>query len=166
MLIEWVTLSEINNDYFLVEHSTNGKEFNMIGSLDGNNNSNSKIDYHFLHQNPANGNNYYRLKQLDLNGEYEYSPIRLVNFKNTEAVKSSFVVYPNPNNGNEIYINGKNISLKNTEVKIFNAIGSLVYEKKIDFETSYKIKPEPSLLPGVYFVTINNEIYLFTVNTP
>lgn len=77
-LLTWTTLSELNNNYYDVERSTDGSNFSRIGTVaskspDGN--SHSRLDYQFGDRQPLPGNNYYRLKQVDLNGDFTYSQI-------------------------------------------------------------------------------------------
>lgn len=73
--INWLTASEINNDYFEIEHSTDGSHYNSVGRVEGQGNSNSINTYQFLHQNPVAGANYYRIRQVDYDGNYDYSDI-------------------------------------------------------------------------------------------
>jgi hypothetical protein len=79
-IISWATLTETNNDYFSLEKSTNGEEWNVIYTVEGEGNSNTLSLYEY--KDPidiSNLLNYYRLKQVDFNGESEYSEIIAVN---------------------------------------------------------------------------------------
>jgi len=79
--LEWSTASELNNHYFEIEKSLDGKEFTTIGRVEGNGNSRSIIDYNFIDYNLSK-TSYYRLKQVDFDGQFEYSDI--VAIKNIE----------------------------------------------------------------------------------
>jgi len=92
-ILNWATASEINNDYFAIEHSVDGLAFEVVGKVDGNGTTDKKVDYSFSHQTPNTGINYYRLQQLDFNGEYSYSEIRQLNFKGRAAQLN---IFPNP----------------------------------------------------------------------
>jgi hypothetical protein len=81
VMIEWQTATEIQNDYFVLEHSRDGRYFVELGSVLGAGNSNQILDYDFLHNNPNSGINYYRLKQVDFDGSYAYSPIQSIMIK-------------------------------------------------------------------------------------
>jgi hypothetical protein len=70
--LTWTTASEINNDVFEIERSIDGADYHKIGEVDGNGNSSSTINYAFEDRNPTPGVIYYRLKQIDFNGEFEY----------------------------------------------------------------------------------------------
>lgn len=79
-LLTWVTASEVNNDYFEVQHSTDGVYFNVIGYVKGKGTTNELSTYNFTHDNPQIGVNYYKLRQVDLDGKSSYSDIRSLIF--------------------------------------------------------------------------------------
>lgn len=71
--LAWQTASELNNQRFEVERSLDGKRFVSIGEVAGKGTTTRSTDYAFVDEQPALGSNYYRLKQVDLDGQYEYS---------------------------------------------------------------------------------------------
>jgi hypothetical protein len=73
ILLQWSTGSEINNDYFSLERSINTFDSEVIGYVNGAGNSSQTLHYQFIDQNPLSGITYYRLKQTDFDGSYEYS---------------------------------------------------------------------------------------------
>lgn len=75
MNLQWVTASESNNDYFIVERSENGEEFYQVGVVDGAGNSSSTLTYNWTDDNPLSETSYYRLKQVDFNGMFTNSEI-------------------------------------------------------------------------------------------
>jgi hypothetical protein len=77
-LIEWETSSELNNDYFEVERSDDGEHFLPISTVSGHNNSIESHTYQFIDREFRAGNNFYRLKQVGLNNEINYSHIILL----------------------------------------------------------------------------------------
>ena len=92
--LHWTTTSEINSDFFEVQKSTDGIIFYVIGSVDAAGYSTADLNYLFYDDNPIVGINYYKLRMVDFNGEYEYSntiPIRV----DIDA-DPAFVIYPNP----------------------------------------------------------------------
>src|SRR6185436_5233689 len=96
VLCKWITASEINNDYFTVERSKNGNEFEEVGKVDGAGNSTAVLNYSLTDYKPYTGISYYRLKQTDFNGDYFYSQVVAVTiFENA----SDILIYPNPSNG-------------------------------------------------------------------
>lgn len=72
VVIEWSTSSETNNNYFSIERSADGDHWKVIGRLAGAGNSNSQLSYTYIDQNPQKGESYYRLKQTDFDGQFEY----------------------------------------------------------------------------------------------
>ncbi len=81
----WATAAEINNDYFTIERSNDGNKWEVIGYVQGAGNSNHVIHYDYTDQNPLEGVNYYRLKQTDFDGKYEYFSPVAVHFTNNDA---------------------------------------------------------------------------------
>lgn len=90
--LEWATLLENNSLSFIIEKSTDQKIWNEIGSLAARGNTNSRTIYSYLDLQTVNGYNYYRLKQVDLNGQVVYSEI--VRFNN--QIRKNLSVFPNP----------------------------------------------------------------------
>lgn len=88
--LQWTTASEINNDFFTVEHAAPQTEFNELFDVPGAGMSTRKIDYEKIHENPNPGINYYRLKQTDFDGTFSYSKVV------SASVNKVTSVYPNP----------------------------------------------------------------------
>lgn len=74
--LEFTTASEVNNDYFSIERSEDGKDFSEIGRLKGLGNTNFTYSYLFTDDAPRPGINYYRIKQHDFDGNYMYSEVQ------------------------------------------------------------------------------------------
>ncbi len=95
VLLLWATAKEQNNKGFQIERSTDSKNWTTIGFVATqaeNGNSSTKSAYSFTDNTPGNGQNFYRLKQVDFDGAYEFSPIRLVAFDKENNIS----IYPNP----------------------------------------------------------------------
>jgi hypothetical protein len=92
--LDWVTATEINNDFFTIEKSANGKDFEPFGYVDGAGNSTTVLYYQAVDLHPFQGITYYRLKQTDFDGQFSYSDIRAV--KRVKAETPLFQVFPNP----------------------------------------------------------------------
>ncbi len=94
VLVTWTTASEINNDQFIVERSLDAVNFEFVGEVNGAGNSNFTRNYTLTDVKPYNGVSYYRLRQVDFNGEQEtFTPVAVFL---TGAVGSSMNVFPNP----------------------------------------------------------------------
>jgi hypothetical protein len=104
-LLEWSTASELNNDYFLIERSTDGINWNIINKTTGAGNSNYLINYSFTDYNFENTVNYYRLTQVDYNGVFE--TFKVVCANNTKKDKK--VVGVINTSGQEVPIDTKGL---------------------------------------------------------
>jgi len=91
----WATASETDNDYFDVEYSLDGVNFQKIGQVDAFGNSTETQLYEFTHQHPRIGLNYYRLRQVDIDGNASYSNVVVLEHKASEISNNFF---PNPTN--------------------------------------------------------------------
>ena len=94
----WTTATEMNNSGFKVERSSDGLHFRSIGfvatqAVSGN--STSDLNYNFTDMTPGGVKQYYRLKQIDFDGHFKYSPIVVLSSDKIDAVRFT-VVYPNP----------------------------------------------------------------------
>jgi hypothetical protein len=91
--LAWVTATELNNDFFQIEHSRDGIQFHAVGKVKGQGTTTGVVVYSFLHRQPISGTNYYRLKQVDFDGAFEYSDVVVAEINSrTGGVR----VYPNP----------------------------------------------------------------------
>ena len=109
--LTWTTSSEINNDYFTIERSTNMLNWEIIGTVEGSGFSNTKITYDFIDNNQLPGHNYYRLKQTDYDGSYEYFDAISVYVDSDMNIN----VYPNPSDG-IVYIKNWNNNIKIVDI--------------------------------------------------
>jgi hypothetical protein len=89
--LSWQSLNEVNNDHFVIEHSTDGIHYTKADSVRAV--GIAPHIYSYTHQSPATGKNWYRLKQVDMDGMHQYSQLVLVTINSTSP---SITVYPNP----------------------------------------------------------------------
>ena len=92
--ITWTTMSELNNSHFIVEHRLADGSFVSLGRIEGNGTTTSETHYTFTHVAFSVGDNYYRLKQVDFDGKFEYSQTLLV--RNVLNEDKRLLLYPNP----------------------------------------------------------------------
>jgi hypothetical protein len=155
--LNWITTTEINNDYFNVERSENGLNFESIGEIAGSGNSNALINYEFYDDSPVFGTSYYRLKQTDFDGKFEYFNIIAVNFNKDEDGICTLHVYPNPCVGSCV-IDLKDCPLDNNQVNVelYDAFGKKIVNritpKSKDKDISFHLNSSNNLAPGVYIV--------------
>lgn len=144
----WSTATELNNAYFILERSTNGKDFTAITKMDGAGTSRVTNTYRYNDDMPTTGYNYYRLKQVDESGVATYSRVLAVESK---AGASTAAIFPNPTNGNSIKINGLT-NASDWNVKILNTSSAVVYQSVAAME-EINLTTIPS---GLYFVHLQN----------
>lgn len=149
--LNWRTEFEQDNDFFAVEHSTDGNEFKEIGTVKGNGTVSAPIDYAFTHDNPQDGDNYYRLKQTDFDGSFEYSKVRRVRLNSDMQVK----VYPTLlAAGESLTVDFSDKSSFDRSYRLVDAAGKTLRSGEISaVETSFTMQTE-NLPAGVYFAEI------------
>ncbi|HWB27631.1 MAG TPA: T9SS type A sorting domain-containing protein [Chitinophagaceae bacterium] len=152
VFLQWQTSHEINTSEFVLQRSINGSRFLDIGTVPAKNNGNAEVSYSFTDaQTPRDADKlYYRLKIVDLDGWFTYSPIRIV-FNSFPA--ESFKVYPNPGY-NKIWITSKSLSDSPLFYNLSDISGK---EIKTGYLThSNQTIDISNLAKGVYFLKLVN----------
>ena len=123
----WKTITEINNDYFIIEKSIDGDVFTEVGGyINGAGNSTTELDYTKIDRTPY-ALTYYRLKQIDFDGRFSYSDV--IRVINDDLPSSDFDLFPNPTKGEvTIRFNSKAIIL--AKIMVENPLGEI---ESIDF---------------------------------
>lgn len=147
---DWITTKEMNNKGFDIQRSTNATDWTTIGfagSLAPEGRSDARLYYSFTDVSPLAGKSYYRLKQIDFDGIYDYSPVRQISF----GKEGQITIFPNPAQNN-VHIDGLN---KNDRVRFYDPSGRVVfdytaatYAADIDIHNFEK---------GIYYVEIITE---------
>ncbi|MDC1395791.1 T9SS type A sorting domain-containing protein, partial [Bacteroidia bacterium] len=149
--LHWATASEINNNYFDVERSYNGETFETVGQVDGNGTTNQRLDYNFIDESirTTEMNVFYRLKQVDFDGVFEYSDVRVVRFDG-KVEMLEIAAYPNPFN-QELTIRISTAELYSIEVTDLNGLVMLNIEREDKGTHSLDLSTWAS---GVYIVNV------------
>lgn len=158
VLLEWTTASEINNEYFSIESSADAVNFTEVGRVSGAGNSNTILNYIFIHQSPLAGVSYYRLRQVDFDGEFMYSAIEAVSLP--EVVINEIVICPNP------VVNVMDVRLDPflfhaPQIEIRDLSGKLVrtYET-VEVNVQQPCRIDLNELPqGIYFLHVSEGTY-------
>jgi hypothetical protein len=158
-LLSWATASEQNNAGFEVQRSTDGSTYEKIGfvkSLSATGNSSSPLSYSFTDFNPLGLQQYYRLKQTDLDGKSAYSAIVLVK-REAPATLTVTKVYPNPSTSS-IYINAACPAATTLQLSIVDMNGRVVGRKQVNAMTGNNgfDMPVTQLAPGTYLLQVLN----------
>jgi hypothetical protein len=147
--LNWVTATEINNDFFTIERSKDAKNFEFVANVQGAGNSATRIKYFSQDEKPYQGTSFYRLKQTDFDGKFEYSKIVAVNFLtsrygamiNTNPIVDELTIeIP----GNEELVN----------LEIINSVGAVVYQGKMNQKTTLQTS---GLAAGMYLIKVGND---------
>ena len=153
--LKWSTASEKDNDRFEVERSDDGKFFYNIGEVAGNGTVNEQMDYSFADYSAVAAISYYRLKQVDYDGEYEYSETIRVETEVSEN-SVSFNVYPTLVTADVITINA-NRAFEVKDIQIFSLSGSQ-QGRNLSYIKNHGSEIEISgnhLDQGIYLVKMN-----------
>lgn len=150
VVIEWSTASQAINDYFTIQRSQDGYEWESIEEIPGCGNCNTQMDYQYLDRNPYIGISYYRLMQTDYDGNFEIFSPRSVTVKNDQTI--GLHIKPNPAI-DHIELDFVYPTREfNHDVEIYNSNGTQVYKmffmgKMEDFQIDVS-----KLKPGYYIV--------------
>lgn len=149
---DWSTASEINNDYFSVEKSNDGIFFNQIGTIKGAGTSATTQNYSFYDYEPFSPVSYYRLKQVDYDGQFTYSPVRAVDVSGQDGL--NFIV--TFGNQSVVSVSFFNASESEAVLEMFNAYGQKVFSENVTLqEGTTKTETQINqLTTGVYFFRV------------
>ena len=154
--LEWKTATEHNSDYFEVVKSRDGENWSSLTTLGSAGNSTQELTYNTKDGNAIDGNNYYKLIQYDIDGEFkEYGPINVICNGNT---KGYFSIFPNPSTGDfQVILNNKQLIGEGT-LMIKDTKGSEILTKEIKISSGINLFNVSNLnLPsGIYYISITS----------
>ncbi len=154
--LNWSTATEINNEYFLIERSDDGYDWEQIAKVKGLVNSYTNTKYTHIDYTAKNNLAYYRLSQVDINGiKTTFKSIDL--YCRDNEVKDEMILYPNPSsNGLNIMLNTSH-SETNTSIILVDNVGQLIFETKVDLIKGINSFAFPIDIPsGAYTVLFSS----------
>ncbi len=156
IVLEWVTASEENNDFYTVERSLDGRSFFPVLTKEGAGDSDQSLSYKAVDHNPMKGRSFYRLKQTDFNGQFEYSEIRSVFFEGGEA-KFEIQVYPNPiSRGEWLLIElSPNWNIEFLQIRVVQSSGRNIDQNFERIGNTVRI-PTSDLKSGLYVIQVTD----------
>jgi len=157
--LKWKTASEINNSHFDIERSIDGKAFKAIATINGNGTTNVINEYKYTDSEDLSGGYYYRLKQVDYDGQFEYSEVKYVYVSGSN---DAMLVYPNPAE-NIVTLEFNSYQGKAKTVTFVNTLGQVLMEQQASVvDGQNKLEVDISALPkGNYFVLLKEDVILY-----
>ncbi len=125
----WSTATEINNEGFIIQRSVDGKSFDDIGYVKGHGDSDELISYSFKDYAPPSGLIYYRLKQVDFDGAFEFSPIEVVEI--IKQTNESLSIFPNPVRGTSTKLKTQGIHNEEISISIITIEGKILWQNQV-----------------------------------
>ncbi len=153
--LQWKTASEINNSHFEVEKSEDVNYWQLAGIVNGNGSSNKLNTYNFTDNNPGSHHNsvlYYRLRQVDFNGAFEYSNI--ISLRTNGLHCNDINIWHNSAE-RCIYLNRNCTGLSYCNIMLVNSFGNVVYSAATSLQGT-TIIPAQLLKTGIYYLRIND----------
>ena len=147
--VKWLTAMELDNDYFEVQRSSDGIDFEVIQTIDGFGTTSFNQDYYTEDISPLSGVSYYRLSQTDFDGtKTTYSPVA-VQFEQID-IQAIYV----SNDLNKAYLHFESNSEKQYELIVTDNLGRLISNQTLKAQTGVNRKSLNLLKQGVYHISI------------
>lgn len=146
--LKWETLSEVNNDRFEVEHSRDGYHFQSVGTVEGSGTIDEAKNYFYFHRMSVNGTHYYRLKQVDTDGTFDYSNVVGVIVDNGGQLS----IYPNPAK-DVIYVQQDELD-GISNFQLMDVLGRKLNTSMNGNAGLYEIKLPDGLAKGTYWLKV------------
>lgn len=135
VLVEWSTAAEINNDHYIIEKSSDGEHWVFVDKIFGAGTSTVENHYQISDPTPFANTSYYRLKQTDFDGKFEYFGPVAVTFGNaTSKVLGEVSIYPNPSDGNKLFIEFENFEAGEYHINLMTQSGQLILDRAVSIE--------------------------------
>lgn len=147
--ISWITLSETNTSHFDIEKSYDAKKWSVLNTIQASGNSSTPIQYETIDMEPGIGKTYYRIKTIDIDGQFSYSIVKDV----YRHASGSITMYPNPAN-HTLYVSTDNIQLPAT-LQIVSLDGKILSQSTL-LNTNNTLNVA-SLYAGMYLIKITDK---------
>lgn len=154
--LSFYTYSETNNDFFSIDKSTDGNNWELLTTVDGAGNSNGLSQYSAQDIHPYQGSSLYRLSQTDFNGESKILKTVVVHLDKQGPTKP--VIYPNPANGTEINIEYTSANSGKIIIELVNLNGQKLYQQEVAVDsgimTTLQLRPKTRMNAGKYLLRV------------
>ncbi|THH40435.1 T9SS type A sorting domain-containing protein [Neolewinella litorea] len=157
--LSWGTVQEEDNDFFAVEHSTDGRTFDRIAQISGAGNSEANQEYNFHHGSPAPGLNYYRLVQQDFDGTATTFAVLTTEYRGNQAALGA---YPNPVRAGEV-VRFPQPAVP-TIVNLYQPDGRLLLSQPVGPQEEARLMLPADLKAGIYLLRVGKVVERLLVN--
>ncbi len=156
-LLNWSTSQEHNFSHFIIERSVDGENFSQVALVFGAGESDSKINYSYNDKDlkGRGGIIYYRLKQVDVDGKFSYSSVRIIRLGD-EKTSITLTTFPNPVATDLRITLPSSWQNKHLHIDLYNVSGQLVNARDIANSSQTESISVASLQKGIYFVQVRN----------
>ena len=154
--VEWAVAQETGVQKYEVERSADGISFGKVGEVAAKGNSTSE-NYNWLDAHPTTGNNFYRVRSIDIDGKFLFSKIVVVKIS---TGNSAFKIFPNPVTSQQINIHADEMAKGQYQVLLVNQQGQQIMQRIINHAGGFfkqVIRPDAMLPAGIYYLRITGE---------
>ena len=149
--LHWETASEENTSLYIVQRSKDLTVWNDLTEISAAGNSQEALDYQVWDNDPFVGLSYYRLKMIDLSGDYSYSENRSVSFDNGNSLS----VYPNPVSDELLIVEANTI--EEYAISVLSSLGQRIIVQSYAMDENRKAFEFGHLTSGIYFVELRKD---------
>jgi hypothetical protein len=154
IILVWVTASQLNFSHFEIEHSLDGEQWNMLAATQGEGTTSERMEYTYTDDLPGNGKNYYRLRMVDLDGTFKYSPVILV----SAEVGKAIAIIPNPVVDNNMEYRLSFEPAAGDRLAIYDLTGAQLYSvEPVNF--SGRVELPTTIKSGTYLVRYKSSTF-------
>jgi len=145
-LLQWLTYSESNTSQFVIERSTDGINYITVGTVAAGGNSADLKNYRFTDYHPEPGKNYYRIRLIDIDGKFSFSPVRIATFADNNFTVD---IKPNPVTQGTVFIKS---TANCNRIELRDGTGRLIRSVAVN---GMQIQlPVQHVAKGLYFITV------------
>ena len=159
VLLKWTTATEIDNDYFIIERSSNGNNWETISQMPTQGNGSNLQYYQGKDMTPLSGVNFYRLKQVDIDGKFVYSKTVMVDMRLNK--ENNLVLMPNPVVSDALTLNLSDIEASgNCKILLYDMTGKITKTYNwplVKGTNNMTISGMQTLAKGVYQVIVEDQ---------
>ncbi len=153
VLLQWATAEEINSSYYEVQRSETGNDWTTITNIQAAGNSTLTNSYSYLDRNISAQTVYYRIRQVDIDGKFAFTPVRMLRMENGTTGNTEIKANAT---SNSIYVHFSQRVKANVVLRLISMSGQVVSQKILNEPTGQVIVPMDNTMKGIYVVTLTD----------